>query len=187
MNWDRLSEETLAVLHQVCSELREPIEEAARALTDCIKVGGKVLICGNGGSAADAQHFSAELLNRFLRERRPYPGLALTTDSSVLTAIANDYAFDRVFAKQVEGLGRPGDILIAISTSGNARNVLAAVEAAGAGGMASWALTGGTGGALASAADHSICISCTNHVPRIQEGHGLIIHILCERIEEMLL
>lgn len=186
MDWDQLSEHYLAVAHQVLSEFRNHVDAIAADLAERLQRGNKVLVCGNGGSAADAQHLVAELVNRFLLDRRPYAGLALTTDTSTLTAIGNDYGYDQVFAKQVEALGQPGDVLIAISTSGNAENVCAAVASAQQRDMHTLALTGGTGGRLAQLAAETVCISCTNQTPRIQEGHGLLIHILCERIEEIL-
>lgn len=186
MNWDRMAEDYLTVAHQVFSELAPLVETVALDMADRIRKGHKVLICGNGGSAADAQHFSAELINRFLLERRPYACVALTTDTSTLTAIANDYGYEYVFEKQVQALGQPGDMLFAISTSGNAVNVCKAVEAAQAGGLHTVALTGGAGGKLAKLADVVLSVSCTAHTPRIQEGHGLLIHALCERVEEVI-
>lgn len=186
MDWDDISADYLAVAHHVLVGLRKHIEAVALDLARRLDQGGKVLICGNGGSAADAQHFSAELVNRFLLDRRPYAGIALTTDTSSLTAIGNDCGYDHVFAKQVQALGRSGDALIAISTSGNAANVCRAVEAAKELGLHTIALTGGAGGRLTTLSDQSLSISCTEHTPRIQEGHGLIIHLLCERLEEIL-
>ncbi len=186
MNWDAIAAEHRAVVEQVVGALRPAIEEAAERMAICLKAGGKVLLCGNGGSAADAQHIAGEFVNRFLRERRPYAAVALTTDSSILTAVGNDYSFEQVFEKQVEALGNPGDVLIAISTSGRAANVLRAVRAARARRMTVIALTGGTGGDLADAADCLLCVSCTRHTPRIQEGHLLIYHAFCERLEELM-
>lgn len=184
MNWDNIAVEHLAVVDQVFNELRPRVEEAAEELARCLKNGGKILVCGNGGSAGDAQHIAGELVNRFLRNRKPYAGIALTTDSSVLTAIGNDFSFDQVFEKQVQALGRPGDVLIAISTSGQAANVLRAVQAARAQGLRTIAMTGGTGGALAPSVDLCLSVSCTRHTPRIQEGHLLIFHAFCELLEE---
>ena len=162
------------------------IAQAFALLRDCFTRGGKLLLCGNGGSAADAQHFAAELVNRFQRERRPYAALALTTDSSVLTSIGNDYDFSQVFSKQVEALGRPGDVLLAISTSGNAANACRAAEAAKAAGLWTVALCGGKGGALAGLADEVLCVASSGVTARIQEGHAMIIHALCQLVEEML-
>jgi D-sedoheptulose 7-phosphate isomerase len=186
MDWNKIGEESLLVLDQVLNGLRQPVEDLAQALARTFRAGGKLLVCGNGGSAADAQHLAGELVNRFYRERAPYPALALGTDLSVLTSIANDYSYDQVFAKQVAALGQPGDMLLAISTSGNARNVLAAVRQARQQKLHTVALTGGSGGELARAAERVVSVTCTATVPRIQEGHQLFIHLLCERIEELM-
>lgn len=186
MNLDRIAEEYLIVASEVFNDLRVPIREASIEIVARLRAGGKILFCGNGGSAADAQHFAAEFLNRFLLERAPLAGLALTTDTSALTAIGNDYGFAGVFAKQVEGLGQPGDLLVAISTSGNAENVLRAVDAAHRRGVLVLGLTGGTGGRLAAAADRVLCVASTAHTPRIQEGHHLIMHLVCEFVEEQM-
>ena len=148
--------------------------------------GGKLLIFGNGGSAADAQHIAAEMVNRFLRNRRPYAAIALTTDSSILTSVGNDFDFDQVFEKQVQALGRPGDVLVGISTSGNSRNVIRAVDAANALGLHTIGMLGGTGGALQAKVGLPLTVSCTPHTPRIQEGHLLMVHLICERIEEIM-
>ncbi len=141
MDWDVFAEGHLDAAHEVLTTLRPAIEAVAAGMAERLRAGGKVLACGNGGSAADAQHFAAELVNRFQRERKPYAGLALTTDTSVLTSIGNDYDFGQVYSKQVEALGRPGDVLLAISTSGNAANVCRAAEAAQAAGLWTVALT----------------------------------------------
>jgi D-sedoheptulose 7-phosphate isomerase len=186
MNWDQVAEDYLVVAQEIFGPLREQVEAVAVEVAGRMQEGGKVLVCGNGGSAADAQHMTGELVNRFLRERRPYAGIALTTDTSVMTAIGNDYSYDQIFSKQVEALGTEGDVLIAISTSGNAANVCAAVEAARARKLLTIALTGGKGGKLAGLVDRCLCVSSTSATPRIQEGHGFIIHALCERIEEIL-
>ena len=184
MNWDQLAVDHLAVVDQVFNELRPGVEAVADDLFACLRSGGKILLCGNGGSAADAQHIAGELVNRFLKERRPYAAVALSTDTSILTAIGNDYGYDQVFEKQVQALGRPGDVLIAISTSGNAANVLRAVQAARDGGLRVIALTGGTGGKLAPLAHRCLSVSCTRQTPRIQEGHLLMFHAFCELLEE---
>jgi len=184
MNWDRLEADSLAVLREIAGPLRPAIEAAAEELSACLLAGGRILLCGNGGSAADAQHMAAELVNRFLRNRRPYAAVALTTDTSILTSIGNDFGFDDIFAKQVIALGRSGDVLVAFSTSGASENVCRAAEAARAAGMRTIAISGGTGGRLAGMADRCLCIASTSHTPRVQEGHQLILHILCERIEE---
>lgn len=186
MNWNTIASDYLAVADQVFNELRASVEQLAGEVARRLRAGNKVLVCGNGGSAADAQHIAGEFLNRFLKERKPYAALALTTDTSTLTAIGNDYSFELVFAKQVEGLGREGDVLVAISTSGNAANVVKAVEAARARGLYTVALTGGQGGRLAGLVDCPLCLSCTRSTPRIQEGHQLLFHLLCERLEEIM-
>lgn len=186
MNWDSIAVDHLAVVDQVFNALRPVVEQAASDMAACLKAGGKVLICGNGGSAADAQHIAGEFVNRFLRERRPYAAVALTTDTSIMTAVGNDYSFEQVFEKQVEALGRPGDILLAISTSGRAANVIRAAKAARARGLRVIAMTGGTGGELLPLADVQLNVSCTRHTPRIQEGHLLMYHAFCERLEELM-
>jgi D-sedoheptulose 7-phosphate isomerase len=186
MDWDVFAEGHLDAAHEVLTTLRPAIEAVAAGMADRIRQGGKVMVCGNGGSAADSQHFAAELINRFQRERRPYAALALTTDSSVLTSIGNDYDFSQVFSKQVEALGRKDDVLLAISTSGNAANVCRAVEAAKKAGIWTVALCGGKGGQLAELADEVLCVASSGVTARIQEGHGMIIHALCQLIEEMM-
>jgi D-sedoheptulose 7-phosphate isomerase len=165
--------------------LAAPIARATVLLADTLRAGNKVLACGNGGSAADAQHFAAELLNRFEMERAPLAAVALTTDSSTLTSIANDYAYEQVFAKQVLGLGRRGDALLAISTSGNSKNVIEAMQAARSLGVRVIALTGSGGGrmaALLSADDVHICVP-HKRTARIQEVHLLVLHCLCDGID----
>ena len=184
MDWDAFAKGHLDVANEVLTSLRPAIESTATEIAERIRQGGKVLICGNGGSAADAQHFAAELVNRFQRERRPYASIALTTDSSVLTSIANDYDFSQVFSKQVEALGQKGDVLLAISTSGQAANVCRAAEAARAAGVWTVALCGGTGGTLAKLVDQVLCVTRSDATARIQEGHGLMIHALCQLIED---
>lgn len=158
-------------------------------LVAAVMSGGKVLACGNGGSAADSQHFAAEFMGRFERERPELAALALTTDSSILTAVGNDYSFDEVFAKQVRGLGRPGDVLIAITTSGNSRNVLAAIEAAHQKDMRVIALTGRGGGKLAALMREDDVHVCVPHerTARIQEVHLLVLHCLCDGVDVALL
>jgi D-sedoheptulose 7-phosphate isomerase len=164
------------------AELERAIDLIAGALRD----GRKLLLFGNGGSAADAQHIAAELVGRFLRERKPLPAIALTTDTSALTAIGNDYGFDDVFARQVRALGARGDVAIAISTSGKSPNVLRAVEAAHDGGLKVVALTGGDGGALAKAADVTLRVSASTLSARIQETHILVGHVICELVDQRL-
>jgi D-sedoheptulose 7-phosphate isomerase len=165
------------------------ITQAALAMTSALLSERKILSCGNGGSAADAQHFSAEMLNRFERERPGLPAIALTTDSSTLTSIGNDYRFEDIFAKQVRALGQRGDVLLAISTSGNSMNVNLAVEAAHERGMTCIALNGRNGGELGSMLtddDVHICVPGPS-TARIQEVHGIIIHCLCDLIDHQLL
>ena len=169
--------------------LGAPIAAASLLLADCLRAGGKVMACGNGGSAADAQHFSSELLNRFELERPGLPAVALTTDSSTLTSIANDYSYNDVFAKQVRALGQPLDVLLAISTSGNSENVLRAIQAAHERGLKVVALTGRDGGAIAGAlgADDIEIRVPAERTCRIQEVHLLAIHALCDLIDAELL
>jgi D-sedoheptulose 7-phosphate isomerase len=166
-----------------------PIEAAVRKMTACLKAGGKVMACGNGGSAADSQHFAAELLNRFEKERPPLAAMALTTDTSTLTSIANDYRYEDVFAKQIQALGRAGDVLLAISTSGNSPNVIEAIHTAHARGVSVVALTGRSGGkiaALLKAHDIHLCVPA-ERTARIQEIHLLTIHCLCDGIDALIL
>lgn len=168
--------------------LAAPLAEAARRMARALAAGGKILACGNGGSAADAQHFAAELVNRFERERAPLAALALTTDSSTLTSIANDYAYEQVFEKQVRALGRGGDVLLAISTSGNSPSVLAAMRAARERGLAIVAFTGRGGGRMAELVGEGDVLVCVPHAQtaRIQEVHLLALHCLCDGIEREL-
>ena len=159
------------------------IQTHGEMLIAALRAGGKILVCGNGGSAADAQHLAAELVGRFGHTRRGLPAIALTTDSSALTSIGNDFGFDAVFSRQIEARARPGDVLIGISTSGNSRNVLAAVNAARELGVTTLGLLGGTGGALKDKLDHAL-IAPSSDTPRIQECHILIAHIWCAMIDE---
>jgi D-sedoheptulose 7-phosphate isomerase len=165
--------------------LAEPIARAGALLAAALRAGGKVLACGNGGSAADAQHFAAELINRFEVERAPLAAVALTTDSSTLTSIANDYSYEQVFAKQVRGIGRRGDALLAISTSGNSANVMEAMRAARELGVRVVALTGNGGGkmgAMLTGEDVHVCVP-HKRTARIQEVHLLVLHCLCDGID----
>lgn len=169
--------------------LAAPIAGAVEVMTTCLLGNGKILACGNGGSAADAQHFAAELVNRFEMERPPLAAIALTTDSSTLTSIANDYAFVEVFSKQVRALGQAGDVLLAISTSGNSPNVIAAIEAAHERDMRVIALTGKGGGAITDRlqdSDIHICVPA-DRTARIQEVHLVTLHCLCDGIDCLLL
>ena len=169
--------------------LRDGIDALVRAVDAIVSAfgnGNKLLIYGNGGSAADAQHIAAEFVNRFRIERPPLPAIALTTDSSALTSIANDYDYDEVFAKQVRALGKPGDVALAISTSGNAANVLRAVDVCRELKIVTIGLTGGTGGKLTGRADHLLCVAETTTTARIQEAHILIGHVICELVDMQL-
>jgi D-sedoheptulose 7-phosphate isomerase len=174
---------------EALDQLAAPIAAAIDTLFGALTNNGKVLACGNGGSAADSQHFAAELIGRFERERPGLPAIALTTDSSIMTAIGNDYDFNQIFSKQVRALGQPGDILLAISTSGNSANVLEAIEAAHDRDMIVIALTGKGGGKMNEAlfdTDLQICVP-NDRTARIQEVHLLTLHCLCDGIDAMLL
>jgi D-sedoheptulose 7-phosphate isomerase len=181
-------EDSIAVKQRAAAELAPSIAAAADLMTSTLRAGGKILSCGNGGSAGDAQHFSAELLNRFEMERPGLPAIALTTDGSTLTAIANDYAFEEIFSKQVTALGTPADCLLAISTSGNSPNVLAAIKAAHERDMTVVALTGHEGGSIGrelGAKDVEIRVP-DERTARIQEVHLVVIHCLCDVIDQTL-
>lgn len=162
----------------------EKIAYLVELILDTLKKGGKILLFGNGGSAADAQHIAAEFVNRFKRDRDPLPALALTVDTSVLTSIANDYDFSLVFLKQIKALGKPGDVAWGISTSGKSVNVNLALEEAKKMGLKTVALSGGTGGKMAEIADLALIVNSKN-TPRIQEVHITIGHVVCELVEEM--
>ncbi|BCK88896.1 phosphoheptose isomerase [Sideroxyarcus emersonii] len=169
--------------------LAQPIADAAQAMVTCLMNDGKILVCGNGGSAADSQHFAAELINRFEVERPGLAAIALTTDSSVLTSIANDYDYVQIFSKQVRALGMDGDVLLAISTSGNSPSVVEAVQAAHERNMPVVALTGRDGGVITSilrADDFHICVPAKS-TARIQEVHLLVLHCLCDLIDHLIL
>lgn len=172
-----------AEVHQGLVEQSERIEDIARRLVGVLSGGGAIYVMGNGGSAADAQHLAGELVGRFLKERRPLPCHALSTDTSVLTALANDYGFEQVFEKQVRAHVRPGDGVIGISTSGNSANVLAGIRAAREIGALTVGLSGAGGGALAAECDITLAVPA-EETPRVQEGHATVIHILCELIED---
>jgi D-sedoheptulose 7-phosphate isomerase len=180
--------DSIATKTRMAGTLADPILRASKQMAACLRAGGKILACGNGGSAGDAQHFAAELVGRFEREREELAAIALTTDSSILTAIANDYSFDQVFSKQVKGLGKKGDLLFAISTSGNSKNVVAAIEAAHARGMTVVGMTGRDGGRIAqlmAAGDVLLNVESPT-TTRIQETHLLILHCLCDAIDHLL-
>jgi D-sedoheptulose 7-phosphate isomerase len=184
-----IAAESVALKERFFAENAERLLAAGERIVIALKAGGKVLVFGNGGSAADAQHFSAELLNRFEMERPALPAIALTTDSSTITSIANDYDFDQVFAKQVRALGQPDDLLLAISTSGNSRNIVEAIHAAHERQMGVVALTGRNGGVMAEVLGQQDVHICVPHsrTARIQEVHILCLHCLCDAIDCLLL
>ena len=165
--------------------LAPAIASAASTLAGCLAAGGQLLFCGNGGSAADAQHLAAEFVGRFLKERRAFPAIALHINTSTLTALGNDYGFEAVFARQVEAYGHPGDALVSISASGNSPNVLQAVKTARRLGLVTLGLSGGSGGPLAAACDTCLIVPSAS-TPRVQEGHILIGHIICGLVEDAL-
>jgi phosphoheptose isomerase len=172
-----------AALHlRVSTDGIQPVVDAANAIVAAFGQGGKLLTFGNGGSATDAQHLAAELVGRFERERKGLAAVALTNDTSVLTSVANDYSFDRVFARQIEALGRAGDVAFGISTSGNSRNVLAALEQARSAGLTTVALTGRDGGAVGKIVDIHINVA-SDSTPRVQEVHRTLLHAMCELVE----
>ena len=171
--------------NQVAQNCGENIVDAAMLIAQCLRDGGKLLLFGNGGSAADAQHLAAEFVGRFRIERQALRAIALTTDSSILTAVGNDYGFEQIFARQVQALGRPGDVAIGISTSGNSPNVTSAITQASKQELKTIGLAGKDGGSLAKCVDVSITVASTN-VARIQECHITIGHILCELVEKEL-
>ena len=170
---------------QMIDSMTADIVEAAKAIADAFKAGRKILLFGNGGSAADAQHLAAEFVNRFLIERPPLPAIALTTDTSILTSIGNDYGYADTFAKQVKALGRAGDVAIGISTTGTAANVVKALKTAKDLGLKTVAMTGGNGGDLVKLADFALVVDSSS-TPRIQETHITIGHVLCEMVDRML-
>ncbi len=171
------------VITRVEQELSPLIAEMVTLLVDTFNRGGKLLVMGNGGSAADAQHFVAEIVGRFKMERRGLPAIALSTDTSILTAIGNDYGFDKVFRRQVEALAVPGDLVVGISTSGNSPNVLQALELAREKGCRTVGLLGKDGGGIKNLCDLALIVP-TNDTPRVQEGHITIIHIVCDLLEK---
>jgi D-sedoheptulose 7-phosphate isomerase len=180
-------EESLKAKKKFLDENVDHIKEACRLISSSLKNEGKLMICGNGGSAADAQHMAAEMVGRMLIERHPLPAMALTTDTSNLTAIANDYSYDVIFEKQVQGLGRKEDVLLAISTSGNSKNVLLAAEAARKKGMKVISMTGGTGGKLKAISDVNLNVELGMNSSRIQETHIFIIHSLVDVMDRFYL
>jgi D-sedoheptulose 7-phosphate isomerase len=181
--------DSIAVKQEAEKILPEQVARGIVAMTDCLRSGGKVMACGNGGSAADAQHFAAELIGRFERERQELAAIALTTDTSILTAVGNDYSYDEIFSKQVRGLGKKGDILMGISTSGNSKNVVNAIEAAKKMGIKIIALTGNGGGKIATLLDADDIHLCapSSRTARIQETHLVLLHALCDGVDHLLL
>lgn len=180
--------ESAELKKQAAEVLADPIGNAADLMFSVLTQGNKILACGNGGSAADCQHFAAELVGRFEKERLPLPAMALTTDSSIMTAVGNDYSFRDVFTKQVQAFGQPGDLLLAISTSGNSANVMDAIEAAHDREMSVVALTGKGGGAIGQMLTENDVHICVPHdrTARIQEVHLLVIHCICDGIDAAL-
>lgn len=176
-------QEHLALFQKIETELTAPIAELAERLIETFRIGNKLLIMGNGGSAADAQHFAGEIVSRFRMERPALPAIALSTDTSILTAIGNDYGFERIFSRQVEALAVPGDAVIGLSTSGNSPNVQKALEVARQAGCTTIGLLGKDGGSIKSVCDVPLIIP-SNDTPRVQEGHITVIHILCDLIEQ---
>lgn len=180
--------DNIEVQQVAAKELPVTVAIAVLAMVECLNSGGKIMACGNGGSAADAQHFAAELMGRFERERRELAAVALTTDTSILTAVGNDYSYDQVFSKQVRGLGKSGDILLAITTSGNSKNVIKAVEAAQALGIKVIALSGNSGGQLNNVlgANDLLLAAPSSRTARIQETHLVLLHALCDGIDHVM-
>ncbi|MEW6519703.1 MAG: D-sedoheptulose 7-phosphate isomerase [Thermodesulfobacteriota bacterium] len=177
--------DSIAAKENFYRDHRQQLLQLVDWVLDCFRAGNKLMICGNGGSAADAQHLAAEFVNRFLINRAPLPAIALTTDTSILTSVGNDFSYDDIFAKQVEALGKKGDILLGISTSGNSANVLRAFDAAKKLGARTVALTGGSGGKLAGEADLALIVP-SDRTPHIQEAHLWIEHMLCWLVDERL-
>lgn len=178
-------EESIRVKESLCKSELENIEKAAKTIVNSLKEGGKLIVFGNGGSAADSQHIAAELVGRFKKERRPLGAIALTTNTSTISALANDYGYDVTFSRQLEALADKRDAVLAISTSGNSKNVIEAVKKAKLLGLATVGLIGGDGGALRKESDISIVVG-SKDTARIQESHIMIGHIICELIEEEL-
>ncbi len=178
-------EESAQIKIQLKEKYSETILETAQVITDSLKSGGKLMVCGNGGSAADSQHFAAEFVGRYLRERAPIAAIAFTTATSILTAIGNDYSYDNIFKKQVEALGVKKDVFVGLSTSGNSENVLRAIKVARKKSIPTIGLVGKDGGEIAKQVDHAIVVP-SKWSGRIQEGHITIIHIWCDLVESAL-
>ena len=178
--------DSVAAKQQFLHDCGDTLVRATEEVVQTLQSGGKILLFGNGGSAADAQHIAAEFVNRYLIERPPLPAIALTTDTSALTSIVNDYGVADLFAKQIRALGKPGDVAIALSTSGNSPNVLRALDMCRDLRIRTIGLTGGNGGEMAGKVDHLLCVSATRITPRIQEVHILIGHTICELVDHLL-
>lgn len=176
-------EQLRSVIDRVGRDKADTIAQCVHLLVDALRDGGKILIMGNGGSAADAQHFAAELVGRFLMERKALPSIALTTDSSILTAVGNDYGFDEIFKRQIEALARPGDVVIGISTSGMSKNVFHALIAANQIGCKTVGLLGRDGGTIAGIVDVNLTVA-EEHTPFIQTAHGAVLHLFCDLLEK---
>ena len=182
---EQIFKESIRVKEETLKKNMNQLVQSSQWIIQAFKAGNKLFLCGNGGSAADSQHIAAEFVGRFQKERKAWPAIALTTDSSALTALGNDYSFDIVFSRQLEALGKHGDILIGISTSGNSKNVIEAVKKAKLMGIKTIAVTGGSGGQLASLCDLAI-IAASSKTARIQESHLCIFHAICELVENHL-
>jgi D-sedoheptulose 7-phosphate isomerase len=176
--------ESIVVKQELIDAMPQLVADASRMIIDSMQNGGKLIVFGNGGSAADAQHLAAELVGRYRRDRKGLPAIALTTDTSALTSISNDYGFDAIFARQLEAIGKAGDVALAISTSGNSANILRAVSLSKKIGITSIGLTGRTGGSLRGSVDVCLCVP-SDSTPRIQEAHSLIIHIISGIVESV--
>lgn len=184
MNIEYLIKESAEVISSLSSHSEE-IMKMADIITNCLKNGNKILIMGNGGSAADSQHIAAEIVGRYKKERKGYPAIALTTDTSILTAIGNDYSYDYIFVRQIEALAREKDVVLGISTSGNSKNIIEAINKANELNCITLGLLGKDGGKLKDVIQHSLIIK-SNNTPRIQEAHQFIYHTICEIVEDCL-
>ncbi len=182
---EKIFAESISVKQDTLKNNAKPIEQASLTIIDALRSGNKILLCGNGGSAADSQHIAAEFVGRFQKERAAWPAIALTVDTSALTALGNDYSFDIVFSRQLQALGRKGDVLIGISTSGNSKNVIKALETAKAMGITTIGVTGGSGGAMMPLCDIAL-VAASSKTARIQESHLVMFHTICEIVENAL-
>lgn len=182
---EKIFAESIAVKQETLKKNAQNIAVASQMIIDAFRAGNKVFFCGNGGSAADSQHIAAEFVGRFQKERSAWPAIALTVDTSALTALGNDYSFDIVFSRQLEALGKKGDVLIGISTSGNSKNVLKALETARTMGIKTIGVTGGSGGGMLSLCDISL-VASSPKTARIQEAHLVMFHTICEIVENTL-